>query len=98
MKSIMISFIHTQSVELATVFKLIPASDSGLEHDGQFYLGYQENQDSPTVTVNGYRVNPRSRESTLTLDTTDNEDVYPVLGLLSPYYAYYKDNGDRKLI
>ena len=86
----------------ATTFELLPADDSNLTYEGQFRLGYKAEDDSPMMKVNGLQINPsgspRSRFNlALTLSSTEEENVYPLIGILSPYYRYYKANGDRKM-
>lgn len=76
-----------QDLEEATIFQILPATDSKLSYEGQFYLGYNS---SMRVVVSFHSLNHME----LTLDSPDQDleewsFVVPIVGLISPFYHHY---------
>ena len=62
---------------------------NGEDYEGQFYLGY-EDANSTIVPVNvTHNTASKRLQFELTLDSTEQDDTYPVVGLISPYYWNY---------
>ena len=70
---------------------MLPTSTTGSDYEGQFYLGY-EDVDSTVIPVNVTHITASKTKLRfeLTLNSTAEQDnTYPVVGLISPYYWNY---------
>ena len=68
---------------------MLPATNSGLNHKGQFYLGYKG---SNSTVVGSIYPQVTSIHVKLILDSSIQEEqlVSPLIGLISPYYYYHR--------
>ena len=70
---------------------MLPAIDSDLNYEGQFYIGYEAYNSSVLVVVASLQAPYNKFELMLNLSRQDLEGelVLPLVGLVSPYYYYY---------